>query len=604
MTSGLDQNPFAVHTPEDMPAADVVSLFVDVFTDFYQIPRRGHTFLNGPRGSGKSMMFRYLEPDAQSLALNQDLWDLPFYSVYIPIKNTDLKITELARLHEQHADVVLNEHIMTTYVAAKLVNSLTRLPTITSQPAFGEEARAYYSGRFRAVLSASGYDISSLPNITTTATTADVFRMMADILDSVYRNVLLYLRRLAFTPGALSYSGPLFGYLDFLVPFIHDLKQMTFMPHGPVFLLFDDADNLNDTQTRILNSWVSSRTSGDISLKISTQLAYKTFRTTTGQTIDSPHDFAEVNLSTIYTSSNDKYRERIAEIVSKRLRNHGLDIPPEQFFPADEEQERQIRARAHELRELWEKGEGRGYRASDDAIRYARPDYIRSLRGTSKSGHTYSYAGFDQLVHISSGIVRYFLQAAAQMYAEQQARLPKGETVRVVPPHIQNSVVREQADRFLFTEFERIELDQDPAKLKPVTKLRNLILALGGLFYETLVSDRSERRVFSIAFSDTPSDELRDVFALGIQYGYFHESAIGNKEGTGRTKLYILSRRLAPHFNLDPTSFAGYRFVTSDVVRDAMTRPKTFLSRVRNGAINADTLESMQLPLLPGGEEL
>ncbi|MBC7820104.1 MAG: hypothetical protein IAG10_24745 [Planctomycetaceae bacterium] len=550
------------------------------------------------------MMFRYLEPDAQALAQHCDIWELSFYSVYVPIKNTDLKITELARLHEQHADVVLNEHIMTTYVGAKLVNSLARLATSTkSATGFAEEARAYFNGRFKIVLAASGYDPASLQDIPASWTCVDIFRAMADILDGVYREVLLYLRRLAFSRDALSYSGPLFGYLDFLVPFIHDLKQMSFMPKGPIFLLFDDADNLNETQTRILNSWVSSRTSGDISLKISTQLAYKTFRTITGQTIDSPHDFSEVNLSTIYTSSNDRYRERIAEIVTKRLRNHGLSISPEQFFPPDEEQEEKIRARAQALREQWAMGEGRGHRASDDAIRYARPDYIRSLRGASKSGHTYSYAGFGQLVHVSSGIVRYFLQAAAQMYAEQQARLPNDAAIEAIPHHIQNTVVREQADRFLFTEFERIELDQDASKLKPVSKLRNLILALGGLFYETLVSDRSERRVFSIAFSDAPDAEIRGVFALGIQYGYFHESAIGNKEGTGRTKLYILSRRLAPHFNLDPTSFAGYRFVTSNVIRDAMTRPKTFLGRVRNGAINADTLETYQLSLLPEEEQ-
>jgi len=600
MTQSAQRNPFSVHTPEDMLASDVVSLFVDVFTDFYQIPKSGHTFLNGPRGSGKSMMFRYLQPDCQCLALGTDLWTLPFYSAYIPIKNTDLKITELSRLHARHADVVLNEHIMTTYVAAKVVKSFTALDVGDTDSRFADEMRRYYRGDFVLLLDAGGFDIATLPTIPAEASLSSVFKSIGDVLDTIYRKVLLYLRRLSFAPNDLNYSGPLLGYLDFLVPFIQGLRQMSFMPKGPVFLLFDDADNLNDTQTRILNAWVSSRTSGDISIKISTQLAYKTFRTTTGQTIDSPHDFSEVNLSTIYTSSHDKYRDRIAEIVTKRLRNHGLQLSPEEFFPADAEQETEIQELAQQLRDRWSQGEGRGFRPGDDAIRYARPDYIRNLRGSSKSGHTYSYAGFDQLVHISSGIVRYFLEAASQMYAEQQARIKHGAIVDVIPSFIQNKVVREQADRFLFSEFENILKDADEVQLNRAAKLRNLILALGGLFYETLVSGRSERRVFSIAFSDMPDQEMRDVFALGIQYGYFHESAIGNKEGTGRTKLYILSRRLAPYFTLDPTSFAGYRFVTSDTIRDAITRPKTFLSRVRNGAINADTLESSQLPLLLG----
>ena len=66
MSAIIKKNPFAVQTPEDMAAKDVNELFVDVFTDFYQVPRQGHTFLNGPRGSGKSMMFRYMEPDCLS----------------------------------------------------------------------------------------------------------------------------------------------------------------------------------------------------------------------------------------------------------------------------------------------------------------------------------------------------------------------------------------------------------------------------------------------------------------------------------------------------------------------------------------------------------
>lgn len=49
-------NPFEIKTPEQNTAQDVVDLFVDVFADFKQVLEKGHTFLNGPRGSGKSMI--------------------------------------------------------------------------------------------------------------------------------------------------------------------------------------------------------------------------------------------------------------------------------------------------------------------------------------------------------------------------------------------------------------------------------------------------------------------------------------------------------------------------------------------------------------------
>ena len=85
-TDGETPNPFAVQTPEGLSAKDVVSLFVDVFADFQLVRNQGHTFLNGPRGSGKSMMFRYLEPDCQQLATGRRLSELPFFAVHVPIK--------------------------------------------------------------------------------------------------------------------------------------------------------------------------------------------------------------------------------------------------------------------------------------------------------------------------------------------------------------------------------------------------------------------------------------------------------------------------------------------------------------------------------------
>ena len=129
-----------------------------------------------------------------------------------------------------------------------------------------------------------------------------------------------------------------------------------------------------------------------------------------------------------------------------------------------------------------------------------------------------------------------------------------------------------------------------------VTKLSNLIRTLCGTFRQILLSDRSERRVFSIAFSDTPDEEIKRVLKLGSQLGYFHVSAIGNKDGTGRTPLYVLSRRLAPHFNLDPTSFAGYLFVTSDRVRQALSNPDRLLRQMKTKGVDA-VFETGQLEL-------
>lgn len=146
------------------------------------------------------------------------------------------------------------------------------------------------------------------------------------------------------------------------------------------------------------------------------------------------------------------------------------------------------------------------------------------------------------------------------------------------------------AESFMMADFDKLssEKNVEPRHEEQFLQLRNLIHALGGAFHEMLISDRSERRAFSIAFSDAPDREVLGVFKLGVQYGYIHESSIGNKEGTGRTRMFVLSRRLTPFFMLDPTGFAGYKFVTNAAIKEAILKPKAFIASISKGELLED----------------
>jgi len=593
----FQDNPFGVQTPEDIQAPEVVDLFVDVFSDFYNVPNPGHTFLNGPRGSGKSMMFRYLEPDCQLIRSGQsELRELEFYAVYVPIKNTDLKVTELERLENKHASVVLNEHFLTVFTAARVFASLRDRACIEDPT--GDHAHCfgtYLKGPFYKLLLKAGFSTAPQPPSKESDLPTQI-QWCIDLFDELSSSVIAYLRHLSFRRTAFPYDGPLCGYLDFLLPMLRELKVLPFMPRGPIYLLLDDADNLNETQTKILNSWVFCRTSAQVSLKISTQLNYKTFRTSTNQRIDSPHDYTEIDISTVYASSKSRYSGRVEEIVRRRLKRHHVGVGPKEFFPAYEKQEEAIKQIGVSYIAKWAT-EGRGSRPRDDANRYARPDFIKDLGGVKKGSSKYRYAGFEQLVYLSSGVIRYFLEPASRMYAEVQS-ISGDQPITYIDSAIQDRVVREEAERFMVAEFDK--LSEENVELRQSGKfsqLRNLIHALGGAFHEILISDRSERRVFSVAFSDAPDRDVLMVFKLGVQYGYFHEASIGNKDGTGRTRMFVLSRRLAPFFTLDPTGFAGYWFVTNAAMREAIMRPKSFIASISKGDFLED---SGQLVLFDG----
>lgn len=600
MTTTLAKNPFQITTPEGLTAEETVSLFVDVFTDFHKIIDPGHVFLIGARGTGKSMMFRYLQPDCQRLARKCPLSDLPFLGVYVPLKDTNFSLAELRRLEHRHASDILSEHILVTHFAVKIFKTLAKPELYPVEDGSISTIKQFYNDSFLPIIRQGDTDACDY-YLDDECTTADVFKKMSTVSEAMYKKAFDFAKRLAFRTDLVPYDGPLHDYSGFLLPVLSSLAELPGFPKGSIYLLVDDAHWLTETQARVLNSWVATRTSHRISFKISTQYNYKTFYTLSGATIDTPHDYYEIDISTIYTgSSKSKYRDRITDIVAKRLKTFGIhDISAEQFFPDDKDQENKIRKIKEEYKQRHDRGEGKGYYRSDDALRYARPDYIKSLAGTRKSSSKYSYAGFKQLVHLSSGIVRHFIHPAHLMYAEAVSRSDRNR-VEEIPPSIQDEIVRDEANNFLFSDLERVTKTSHPEAppQEDVKRLSNLIEGLGGLFRQILLSDRSERRIFSIALSDAPSEVVSRILNLGVQLGYFHKSTIGRKDSKsgGRTRLYVLNRRLAPIWTLDPTGFAGYLFIQNTLVEDAMTQPYSMLRRVEKNGI-PDGTKPVQLKL-------
>lgn len=600
----LKENPFAVQSPEDISAQDAYELFVDVFTDFEKLRSPGHTFIHGPRGSGKSMMFRFMQPDCQALSRDCPTASLPYFGVHVPIKNMQANLTELTRLDGHAANYIINEHVLIIYITEKILYTLKE-GLIQFDPALDDPASiaSTFKESFIERLKICRWKPAS--ESTQPTTLPEMFQRMHEIALHMVEELNNFFKDMALHRVAIEeYDGPLCGYHDFLLPFFRGIKKgLPCFPNGPIYLMLDDADNLNLAQTKILNSWISTRTHADVSIKVSTQLRYKSYLTHTGQSIDSPHDFSEIEISTVYTTKNRTYADRITAIIDKRLKKAGISKSALEFFPEDPAQVVGIDEIKKSLAAAWDAGEGRGHRRRDDVTRYARPDFIKNLGGQRKSKHSYSYSGFEQLVNISSGIVRCFLEPASQMFSEAKSISQAGD-VEVIPPRIQDEKIRDFANKFLHTNLEQLKNPDAndsprngfPNDLSLLEKLENLLFALGGTFSMILNSDRSERRVFSIAFSDKPDKEVADVLRLGTEEGYFHISTIGNKEGTGRTRLYILNRRLAPCFNLDPTSFAGYLFVTNRSMRHALFHPKGYLRTLERLGVE-QALESDQMEL-------
>ena len=585
-------NPFSVKTPETLKAKDIATLFVDVFSDFPRLLESEHTFLHGARGTGKSMMLRYLEPHVQLAAEKvRKANELAHYAIHMPIKKANYALSELERLNGAPY-WLLSEHIITVNAVIHILDSLRSLYNPEESEAINEDLDKFCL-EFIKLTKESGCN----SEIGQESSQIGI-ESLRKIFEQEHRNALYYLRKLTFGTESFPYEGALFGYVDFFVPFVRLVVELKITPSGPIFLMLDDADNLPERMQKVVNSWVSYRTTDQICLKVSTQQRYKTWRTIQGTLIESPHDYSEIDINTVYTSKQSShYYERVEEIVKRRLDiGRFSNTSPSDFFPSNPKQESELAVIKEKIKSEWKEGKKVSSRISDDVTRYAVSEYMKQLAKVRKT-NTYSYSGFRSMVDISSGIIRFFLEPAARMYSEVIAGNHHDRKVDRIPHQVQDRVLSDWSKEFMLVHFEKLRRTEESAieSLKDtsskVDQLKNLIISFGDCFQEKLLSDDTERRFLSFMPTQEVTKELQDILDLAIEWGYLYRSSIARKEGIGRNPLYVLNRRLAPYFKLDPSGYAAYMSVTPDLLTLATDDPIRFV-RERLGGTTNKSVES------------
>lgn len=593
-------NPFSVMVPDEMTAEEANEIFVELHADRPEVRGLGNIMISGVRGCGKSMLIRCSLCDFIMIRERKTFSELPYLAVSLPVKKTELALADLQKLDNYFAPYMLNEHFLVMHVLMHTFLSLSKI--IYEKGRFDTiKYKQYFDDIYYKNLQICGCNDVLTPDYSSEKT---FFTFLYSHMCTKINEFKRYILNLYNVDNKnILYDLPLFSYGQFLVPVFRGLLELPGFPKGKKLLLFiDDADYLSEVQTQILNSWLVSRTQPTISIKVSAQEeVYKTFVTSTGVFVEAPHDFQEVDISPVYTTDfrEGNYYKQAIMVLYKRLQLfwgnkrypdcdiHGMENSLEKFFPYYEPQEEAIKVEAQKIKEGYDI-KGRGAARSDDVRRYAIPNYIRSLGGRRKATSTFRYAGLKNIIHLSSGNIRYLLDTVALMYSMELSER-KDKNVEFISTSMQNRALRERAEYYLFKELRRnidvedavdnpIEITDKP--LSTADKLGNLINAMGKTFYDILVSGRqddpfsgrAERKVFSIALSNprTVDEELRKVFKRGVRLGFLQKKTIGIKSGGGRTELYILNRCFAPVFGLDPTGFQGYLFVTNDDLKKAI----------------------------------
>ncbi|WP_420181838.1 hypothetical protein ACNO8S_09600 [Haloarcula sp. KBTZ06] len=578
----LAENPFAVHSPDalkDVPAEQIVDLFIKEHTQLDNVKEQKHTFIWGPRGSGKSFMLRYLEPQCRFVEYNSpdDFFDSdqPFLGIYTPCKKGEIDKTELDLLNDR-ASQVISEHLLNLTVAEETLSTLS-----------GQFPSGYFNHDKKVSFSRKILDLFDSGSITASREYAsdryeqnkDPFKWLEELFISEKRQISHYLQELALSSDA-KYTGATSGYHDFLLPLMSNVQQLLGRSDVPVYIFIDDAFHLFEEQQEVINTWIANRDQSTLCVKISsTRDRYETFETTGRGRIEETHDYNKIDFEELYTGEDKQYSKKVRDIVEKRLEVSGVPTTDiEEFLPYREFEQERLEEIKSELEDEWLE-EGKPGRQSDYTSRYAKARLFQELA----AGKTEKfYSGFDEIVHISSGVVRNFLEPCQLMFNEVKREGDNVDDITHIPPRIQHKVLKQNSEDFLKEAPEKIAKTLPEEDIGYIEDLKTLVRSLGELFYHRLHDpDSREPRVFSFTIrGDIPSDsDLDRVLELGERIRYFKVKTYSTKEGGGRSDWYILNRRLAPMFKLDPTGFEGRITLTPELLEIGCNDSSEFVRR-------------------------
>jgi hypothetical protein len=578
----ISDNPFAVHSPDALdrvPAQNIVDLFVERYTRISAVKQSKHTFIWGARGSGKSFMLRYLEPQCQFIVNGSPSsfleGDEAFIGVYTPCKKGEIDKAELDILEDSAAQVI-TEHLLNLTIAEETVSTLAnQFPDeyISQSDAVDYVERItslFGSGAIAAVEESVSESIER---------EEQPFKWFQHLVQEEKRRITHYLKNSPFADA--KYTGATSGYHDFLLPMMADTQDLLGLENVPMYILLDDAFHLTEKQQRVVNTWIANRDQGTLCVKVSSSHErYETFETVGRGRIEHPHDYTEVNIDEIYTRETGNYAKKVKEIANKRLEISNVSANDiEDFLPKNAFEQKLLEDIQGEMAEEWEDNDI-SQRKGDYISRYAKARLFQELKQRKNQK---SYAGFENIVHISSGRVRGFLDPCYLMFEEVKRGGKAPSEIEEIPTRIQDKILREYSREFLMDEPEKMKKDLSRERRTQLDKLTTLVNSLGEAFYRRLHNpDSREPRIFSFTINGEISDdsELREVLDLGRRMQFFRKSTYSSKEGGGREEWYIMNRRLAPEFKIDPTGFQGRLRLTPEKLRVGCEDPTEFVRLV------------------------
>lgn len=296
----LDNNPFEYEAANNLSHDLIVEYYVDDFNYSRFIQSKRNVFLFGERGSGKTMAFLYNSYAIQQRVQPQrDGARESTLGVYIPCNTHLIRKPEYQLLDDDLLAQVISEHYLVLAMTYYVAEALCGIPDVLDE-VDGEALRA----DLEFVLG------GSLP---------EGSNPLKAVMRFVWREMLATQRALN-KPQATAFHYSTFSFGSMFVPFLTSCSEQIPCLRGRHFLLMlDDAQELNDFQMRMLNTWVSHRDHSLFSFKVAMAgFDTHTMKTSSGGTLLEGHDYTRVDLEATFKSRHSDFFKFATELVGKR----------------------------------------------------------------------------------------------------------------------------------------------------------------------------------------------------------------------------------------------------------------------------------------------
>lgn len=448
--------------------------------------RTENVFIEGGRGSGKSMLLRRLTAQAtieakrigQPNATFEDV-DVDYFGVYVKLtrgyyeqfKSIDTVNPVAASLLAQQE---LNIEIFDAFIDTIewLVNNHALSNTPQRLDSLAKELSALFSGP---------------------ADPRTLTELKLSVIRREQEQIIKFYREKAF-----AIDVPYGGTARETVGLLRQLSQIFHTHLFPnrqmrLFLLIDEFETLLEVQQVALNTVMKMRLP-DLSMKIAVRKAgRKTADTFTERDpIQQPRDYTEVRID--YDVSSSEYRTLLEGIAEKRLIDADYPQHDIKAFLAEQGWEEEISAddRETELRKMWLSGQ----RRTDQLSAEFRSHYgtAATYRYLAEKGKRKSFGGFSQYALLSSGITSNFMELCKYaFYFALHEQLPLRDSP-AIPSYLQTEAAYRVSQRLLST------IDGNVPMVG--STLARLLTDLGSVLRSRLLHHASEPEANRLAVAD------------------------------------------------------------------------------------------------------